>query len=125
MNRGLIKNVLWIAALLIIISTNAYSQAAGDPDGIWIYSCPDAPSEYQTGKMLFKKENGNLKVVFPADAPGAEAITVIKKNDTYSWTFRLDGYDIGITLKQNGDRLAGSVYADNWEMPISMSRQKK
>ena len=112
-----------LASLIMMLSVAAQAQTAAVPSGQWSYSCPDAPYEYQTGKLEFAKDkdSGKLTMKFVAGENSAsKAFVVEKQGSAYVCNCAVDNYDIVITFTRQGDTLSGKVLADQWELPITM-----
>jgi hypothetical protein len=108
--------------MMLSVAAQAQTPVA-DPDGLWSYSCPDAPYEYQTGKLEFAKDkdSGKLTMKFVmGESSASKAYTVEKQGSSYVCNCAVDNYDIVITFKRQGDSLSGQVLADQWELPITM-----
>jgi hypothetical protein len=110
-----------IAAVIMLLSVAVKAQSDSDPSGIWSYSCPDAPYEYQTGKVEFVQDNGVLKLkLFVGASTTAPGYAVEKKGTSYICNYVIDNMDIVLTLARSGGNLSGTVSTDQWEMPITL-----
>ena len=115
-----------LAAAIMLLSVGAKAQSDFDPTGKWSYSCPDAPYEYQTGKVEFVKEAGKLKLkLFVGESLTAPGYEVEKKGSSFVCNYIVDNMDVVITLAKTGDNLSGAVSTDQWEMPITLKRITK
>jgi len=96
-------------------------------NGSWNYSLPDAPYEYQEGIIEFKNTDGKLSAkINVKNSSSPININDIKKNkDDYTCSFNVDGYDVKAIFKPKTDKITGTVVADNWEMPITLTQKKK
>jgi len=124
MERTIFKLMMTACILLFCIAGRA--QTASDPVGVWVYSIPEAPYEYSTGKAEFKKVDGKLTMTMTSgDYPAIPLEVTVKENKEYVCKFSSPEFAMTITLKPDGDNLKGFVASDQWEVAITMKPDKK
>jgi hypothetical protein len=102
------------------------AQTPSDPVGVWVYSIPEAPYEYSTGKAEFKKVDGKLTMTLAAgENPAIPLEVTVKENNEYVCKFSSTEFSMTITLKPDGETLKGYVTSDMWEVSITMKPDKK
>ena len=110
-----------LAASIMLLSLAAKAQTGAEPSGLWSYSCPDAPYEYQTGKIEFSQANGKLMMkLYTGESSPANGYVVEKKGTSYVCNYVIDNYSVVITLARLNDTLSGIVLVDEWELPITL-----
>ncbi|GHV52971.1 hypothetical protein FACS1894181_16500 [Bacteroidia bacterium] len=123
MKKNVMKGLL--AACMLLVCMVGRSQTSADPVGTWTFSCPDAPYEYSTGKVEFKKQNGKLTLAMIVNEQAGKAVEVKKTGKAYSCNYTVDGYDLVMTLNPDGDNLKGAVATGEWELGITLKPAKK
>ena len=123
MKKIVVKGLL--AACMLLVCMVGRSQTGADPVGVWTFSIPDAPYEYSTGKIEFKKQGGKLVLSMIVNEQAGQSVEIVKKEKAYSCSFNVDGYDLVMTLSPDGDNLKGIIVADQWELPITLKPAKK
>jgi hypothetical protein len=107
----------------MMLSVAAQAQTDADPSGQWSYSCPEAPYEYQSGKLEFAKDKDSgkltMKFIF-GESVASKAFTVEKQGTSYICNCMVDNFDIVVAFTRQGDTMTGKVMADQWELPITM-----
>lgn len=128
------KTQLTKVLLLIccILGTTTFTHAQDkdekqtDLKGIWVYSVPDAPYGYQDGTIEFKNTDDKLTAIAKIGGSSYPIKEINKKDGQYSCSLYVDGSNVKITLKPAGkNKITGTAIADNWEMPVTLTPQKK
>ena len=115
-----------LVACILFLGIVVCAQTSSNPIGMWIYSCPDAPDEYATGKVEFKQQDGKLMLLITVNqADGSQITEVTKKDNVYTCRLSSEYFDITITLSPDGENLKGTILSDQMEVPITMKPAKK
>ncbi|MDR0430944.1 MAG: hypothetical protein LBH58_10765 [Tannerellaceae bacterium] len=127
METKITKTLVALCCMLFCITTYAGTTESNSDKlkGSWIYSLPEAPYEYQDGKIDFKETDGKLHATATIGHSTYEINNVKKEGNTYKCSLLVDGSNIDVALKLEGGELKGTVTADGWEMPVTFKRDKK
>lgn len=93
--------------------------------GVWTYSVPDAPHGYQDGTIEFKNTDEKLTAMAKIGGSSYTINDITLKESQYSCSLYVDGSNVKITLKPGSKEITGTAVADGWEMPITLTPQKK
>lgn len=127
MKKQLIRTSLLLCCTIICCAGFAQSNnEKAELKGSWSYSLPDAPYEYQKGTIHFKNVDGKLTAsINVGNSSSAIHVNDIKKEkDDYTCSFDVEGYKVEATFKPQTDKITGTVIADNWEMPIILTKKE-
>lgn len=128
MKKRTIKTLVLFCSMLISIAGFAQSSKGkkAEMKGLWNYSLPDAPYEYQAGTIEFTNTGEKLTAkINVKNSSSTITINEIKQNkEDYTCSFNVDGYSVKATFKPQTDKITGTVIADNWEMPITLTPKK-
>lgn len=111
--------------LTLCVSVSAQKKANDKLKGLWTYSLPDAPYAYQDGTIEFKESEGKLTAVIKIQDSNTITVNEIKNTDnTYTCSLYVDGSDVKVTFIPGDNKITGTVVADGWEMPITLTPKK-
>ena len=122
MKMKMMKGMLAVSMFLLCMVGQA--QTSSNPVGIWDFNIPNAPSEYATGKVEFKNQDGKLLMFF-VGMDQATGFEVTKKDNQYTCKMSFDYFDMTFVLNPDGNNLKGVIFSDQWEMDIIMTPEKK
>jgi len=122
MENRLFKGLVVVCFLLI--GSAVLAQTSKNPVGVWDFSVPDAPTEYATGKIEFKNQDGKLLLFFVGNNQ-TRGFEVTRRENQLVCRVSQDGFVMTLTLNPDGDNLKGTVDVDQWKMAISMKPAKK
>jgi hypothetical protein len=123
MKKRIIQGML--VACMLLIGFLGMAQTSGNPVGKWDYSIPDAPAEYATGKAEFKMQDGKLMLVMILNGQASPAYEAVKKDNGYVCKMENEYFTVTLTLNPDGANLKGIVNSDQWDVPITMTPEKK
>ena len=113
----------------ILFSTATYAQtnknAQNELKGSWSYSAPDAPYGYQNGTIEFKNTDGKLTGIVKINDSTYAINTFNKKENQYACSLYVDGNDVNITFIPDANKITGVAVVSSWEIPITLTPQKK
>ena len=116
------KNRLLLLSFMLLFSMIGWAQTSTNPVGVWDFNVPDAPSEYATGKIEFKNQDGKLMLYFVGVNQGTE---VTRRDNQLTCRISSDYFDMTIVLRPDGNNLRGTVSSDQWAMAITLTPEKK
>lgn len=113
-----------LVCMVLCVSAYAQTKTVSKLKGIWNYSLPDAPYGYQEGTIEFK-DSGEKQTAVVKIQSRSIAINEIKKDgDKYTCSLFVDGSDVDVSFKPGDNKITGTVTADGWEMPITLTPKK-
>jgi hypothetical protein len=116
------KKAFLLILISLMLSCTTHVQDQGIP-GTWIYTVEDAPIGFQTGRVIFYKENDSLKVKLKVYGIPIEAANLEIDGTKISFTTQIEHEQISIKLEKKEDELVGMVLASEGGMPISLEKK--
>lgn len=124
MKTLLINLVVMFLCMACCLPLMAQDKAKSKLKGLWNYSLPDAPYEYQKGTIEFSKAEGVLSAEVKFDDRSVTIKEIKKDGEKYTCSLFVDGTDVKVTFKPEVEKITGTVIADGWEMPITLTPKK-
>ena len=107
--------------VFILLLSGAMAWASGRPvdagkenlKGTWEYKAPDAPYEYNTGKIIFEDVNGEISITVKFRNG-----TIIKAQDakigedSFSFKVEVEYEPVKVSGKISGNRITGQANSD-------------
>jgi len=122
--KQIIINVI-LAVCIMLPATIVKAQTPTDPVGKWTYSIPDAPPEYGSGKVEFKKVDGKLFMLMSSSSfPEISMEVTVKENNEYVCNFSTDQFEMTLRLKPSGENLSGWLEVGGYDATITMKPDK-
>ena len=92
------------------------SIPADEITGAWEYTVENVPIEYSKGVLMISKENKEYSIKIQLDAGTLDAENVLVKDKTITFSVYVEGSKVSVTLKVDGDSIAGesSSYDGNF-----------
>ena len=121
------KHVLKISALLLLVCLSLTAQAKDTDKGLigtWKYEATDAPSEYQTGTVIFYEEEGvsKVKVVTDYEVIKGENLKIEGNKIVFNAYVEYSYITVKIELKE--DQLVGNVDTPEGVIAITLKKEK-
>ncbi len=121
------KHVLKISALLLLVCLSMTAQAKDTDKGLigtWKYEATDAPSEYQTGTVIFYEEEGvsKVKIVTDYDVMIGENLKTADQKVVFNAYVEYDYITVKLEWKE--DLLVGSVDTPEGVIAITLKKEK-
>ena len=122
------KKVLAISVLLMV--TVCYLNAQDketmkEIKGIWNYTASEAPYEYQKGKMIFYKEDGEFKAKLEIQGKEINTQNLKIEGDKIECSAYLDYEMITIRLVLKDGKLQGTADSSEGLIPVSLVKDEK
>jgi len=122
--KQIIINVI-LAVCILMPAAVVKAQTPANPVGKWNYLIPDAPPEYGSGKVEFKRVDGKLTMTMLSSGnPEIPLEVTEKENNEYVCTFSSDQFDMTLHLKPDGENLSGVLEVAGYEASITMKPDK-
>lgn len=127
MKTQVMKATFMICCLLFsaTIFAQASKKTQNELKGNWTYSAPDAPYGYQNGTIEFKNTDGKLSATVKINDSSYTIKAFDKKENQYTCSLYVDGNDVDITFIPATNKITGTAVVSSWEIPITLTPQKK
>ena len=127
--KSIAKNLKYVVIALVLIgSTSVLANSskeetkiniaipADEVAGAWEYTVENVPIEYSKGVLVISKENKEYSIKIQLAAGTLEAENVLVKDKTITFSVYVEGSKVSVTLKVDGDTIAGesSSYDGNF-----------
>lgn len=116
------KKFVAIAVFFVLVSCSVQEQDKGIL-GTWIYTVEDAPFGFQTGRVIFYKENDSTKAKLKVYGIPIETSNLQIDSTKISFTTQVEHEQVSIKLERKEDKLVGMTYASEGSMAISMVKK--
>ena len=114
-----------LAVCILMPAAVVKAQTPADPVGKWTYLIPDAPPEYGSGKVEFKRVDGKLTMTMLSSGnPEIPMEVTVKENNEYVCFFSTDQFEMTLRFKPDGENLKGTIEVGGYEASISMKPDK-
>lgn len=122
------KTIPFIVLLLFCFSAGSAQSTKGknSPVGKWKFEAPYAPEGYTTGLMEvgFADNKYTATISFTGSDYKIPGEKVKIENDTLNFSVFLDGAEIPINLKMDGDtKMAGKAVSPEGEIPMTLTKE--
>ncbi len=123
------KKIIPFIVLLIFCVSAATAQSTkgkNNPVGKWKFEAPYAPEGYNKGMMEvgFADNKYSTTISFTGSDYKIPGEKVKIENDTLNFSVFLDGTEIPINLKMDGDtKMAGKAVSPDGEIPMTLTRE--
>jgi hypothetical protein len=116
--------VVFLFAVLAV-TTAQTTKAKVDPVGSWKFDAPYAPEGYTTGTIVIglveKKHTATMSFTGSEYKLTGENVKV--ENDSASFSVYIEGQDIKVTLKGDGDsKMTGKAVYTEGEVPLTLTK---
>jgi hypothetical protein len=119
-----------VISMISVITINGQATAPNklNPVGQWSYSAPYAPEGYQSGTVEIGLTEGKYTASFSVTGCDYKmpAEKVKFENDIVSFIVMVEGNQIDITLKMEGDKkMTGKAAYSEGEIPMTLTKVEK
>ena len=118
-----LRKKLLATCFLLLCCAALFAQKA-DIAGKWAYTAHDVPAGYEAGTMTFSEKKGKLSGVVRIQGGDTETSEITQTKDAFRFSLCVDGAEVVLTLKREGDFLVGTAEAGGESFPISLERSK-
>jgi len=121
--------LIFAAFIVSILSVAAQNPASkSNTVGKWKFDAPYAPEGYNSGliEVSFAENKYSALISFTGSDYKIAGEKVKVENDTVNFTVYIEGNDIAIKLKMDGDaKMAGKAVYVEGEIPLTLTREVK
>ena len=92
--------------------------------GIWEYEATNTSPEYAKGEIVIDKAGDNYKVIVSVNYSKITAYQVKVVEDQVKFNINVEGADVDVTLKIEGDKLSGEAQSDEGSHALTGKRKQ-
>lgn len=116
-----------LLTLLVMVSFTGVESTVNSKNivGTWEYSAPDAPYEYQEGKIVFEMKENKLTGYVSIDGYKIEMDNVVEKKGMVTCETYIEGELINFEMMFKKDSFSGKASYSEGSLEISGTKVKK
>jgi len=122
------KKLFVLSALIMIFAVNTFGQdhkTVAAIKGTWVYNSEMAPYEYQTGKVIFFEEDGNLKAKIDIDGYIIPIETLEIEDAKIHCKATIEYETVNIKLVLKDGKLSGDAVTYEGSIPVKLEKEKE
>lgn len=118
------KVMIGLVCMFLCVSMYAVNAQSDVNDlvGNWTYTSTDLPYGYDKGEVIIKEVDGKLSADVNFNGMTQKLGELKKSGDTYTCSAYIDGADLNLTMKKEGDSLSVSVGVQGHVIPVTLVR---
>lgn len=116
----------FLCVCLMLLGTTLYAQDKPEKlTGLWSFSTADVPEGFDKGTFRFDEKDGKLTATVTMGSGELLIDDIEEKDEGYICRFNIQGADVELKMKRNGEKIEGTASAENLSFPISLTQVKE
>ena len=116
-----------LLTLLVMLSFTGIESTVSSKNviGTWEYSAPDAPYEYQAGKIVFEMKEDKLTGYVSIDEYKIEMKSIVEKKNIVTCEAYIEGESVHFEMIFKKESFSGKATYSEGSLELTGAREKK
>ena len=120
----MLGTVLRLACILSVVLVLQSMTLSDGVLGTWEYEATNTSPEYSQGEIIIDKAEDKYKVIVSVNYSKITAYQVEVMENQVKFNINVEGADIDVTLKIEGDKLSGEAQSDEGTYALTGMRKQ-